>query len=106
MRRRPTLKIPFTTRELALRSVFDPTVPSEVGLAPETIDLSPFEVIEGRRFADVRDGPWRFFQYHYTLRVIDEDAFGEDLEIPALELQYHIERSLDGREGPTGLEQR
>ena len=80
------------------------TVPNEVGLAPETIDLSPFEVIEGRRFADVRDGPWRFFQYHYTLRVIDEDAFGEDLEIPELEIQYHIERSLDGGSALPGRE--
>ena len=80
------------------------TVPNEVGLAPETIDLSPFEVIEGRRFADVRDGPWRFFQYRYTLRVIDENVFGEDLEIPALEVQYHIERTLDGGSALPGRE--
>ena len=75
------------------------TVPNEVALSADTIDVSPFEVVEGRRFPDVRDGPWRFFQYEYTLRVIDESVFGQDVEIPALELQYHIERTLDG--GPT-----
>ena len=72
------------------------TVPNEVALAPETIDVSPFEVIEGQRFPDVRDGPWRYFQYQYTLRIIHEDLFGQDIEVPALELQYHIERTLDG----------
>ena len=38
------------------------TVPNEVALAPETIDVSPFEVIEGQRFTDVRHGPRRNFQ--------------------------------------------
>lgn len=82
------------------------TVPNEVALAPETVDLSPFEVIEGQRFPDVRDGPWRYFQYHYTLRVINEDLFGQDIEIPALELQYHIERTLDGGSTLPGRELR
>ena len=82
------------------------TVLNEVSLAPETIDLSPFEVIEGRRFEDVRDGPWRFSQYHYTLRVIDEEVFGQDVEIPELELLYHIERSLDGGSALPGRELR
>ena len=82
------------------------TVPDEVILAPETIDLSPFDVIEGQRFTDVHDGPWRYFQYHYTLRVIDEDLFGEDVEIPALELPYHIERTLEGGSSLPGRELR
>ena len=82
------------------------TVPNEVALAPETIDLSPFEVIEGQRFPDVRDGPWRFFQYHYTLRVVAEDVFGQDVEIPELELLYHVERSLDGGAALPGRELR
>ena len=72
------------------------TIPNEATLAPETIELLPFDVIEGRRFDDVRDGPYRFFQYQYTLRVIDEDAVGHDVELPALALSYHIERRVDG----------
>ena len=82
------------------------TVPNEVALSADTIDLSPFEVVGGQRFPDVRDGPWRFFQYQYTLRVIDETLFGQDVEIPALELQYHIERTLDGGSTLPGRELR
>lgn len=82
------------------------TVPDEGILAPETIDLSPFDVIEGQRFPDVRDGPWRYFQYLYTLRVINEDLFGEDIEIPALELPYHVERTLEGGSTLPGRELR
>ncbi len=79
-------------------------VPDMVGLEPETIDIPPFEVLEGRRFADVQDGPRRFFQYQYTLRLIGEDYFGQDVEIPALELNYRIERRVDGGAALPGRE--
>ena len=82
------------------------TVPNEIALSADTIDLSPFEVVGGQRFPDVRDGPWRFFQYQYTVRVIDESLFGRDVEIPALELQYHIQRTLDGGSTLPGRELR
>ena len=103
-----TVGEPFTMMVTCAVIVTDAatTVPNEIALAPETIDLSPFEVIEGQRFPDVRDGPWRYFQYHYTLRVIDEDLFGQDVEIPALELPYHIERTLDGGSTLPGRELR
>mgnify|MGYP001173169843 CR=1 FL=1 len=82
------------------------TVPNEVALSANSIDLSPFEIVGGQRFPDVRDGPWRFFQYQYIVRVIDENLFGQDVEIPALELQYHIERRLDGGSTLPGRELR
>ncbi len=82
------------------------TIPNESTLAPETIDLLPFDVVEGRRFEDVRDGPYRFFQYHYTLRVIEEDALGRNVELPALELSYHIERRVDGNTALPGRDVR
>lgn len=70
-------------------------VPDTVGLEPETIDLLPFEVTEGRRFADIQDGPRLFFQYQYSLRLVGESYFGRDLLIPAIELNYRIERRFD-----------
>ena len=79
-------------------------VPDTVGLEPESIDLLPFEVLAGERFADVARGAHRFFQYHYVLRLIGEDYFGRDIAIPSLELTYRIERPseagavLPGRE--------
>ena len=80
------------------------TVLDMVGLEPETIDIPPFEVLGGQRFADVQDGPRRFFQYQYTLRLIGEDYFGQDVQIPALALNYRIERSVDGGAALPGRE--
>ncbi len=76
----------------------------QTALEPAAIDVGPFEVLDGERFEDVPSGPYRFLQYRYTLRVINENSFGEDLEIPALDLIYRIERragddpALAGRE--------
>ena len=76
----------------------------EAALEPATLDAAPFEVLSGERFDDVRTGPYRFSQHDYTLRLIAESGFGEDVEIPALDLPYRIERrvgdgpALAGRE--------
>ena len=78
--------------------------PDTVGLEPESIDLLPFEVLSGERFADVTGPGYRFLQYHYVLRLLGEDYFGRDVFIPPLELNYRIERPsgsgsvLPGRE--------
>ena len=76
----------------------------EAALEPATIDATPFEVLSGERFDDVPTGPYRFSQHDYTLRLIAESGFGDDVELPALELPYRIERrvgdgpALAGRE--------
>ena len=70
-------------------------VPDTVGLEPESIDLLPFEVLAGERFADIAGPGHRFFQYHYVLRLTGEDYFGRDVLIPALELNYRIERPAE-----------
>ncbi len=76
----------------------------EAALEPATIDATPFEVLSGERFDDALAGPYRFSQHDYTLRLIAETGFGEDVEIPALDLPYRIERrvgdgpALAGRE--------
>ena len=79
-------------------------VPDLGWLEPETLGVSPFEVLDGERYDDVVRGPRRFFQYRYALRIIGEDYFGLDVELPALELRYRIERSLDGRTATEGRE--
>ena len=70
-------------------------VPDPAGLEPEALDVPPFDVLRGERFADVQTGSERLFQYHYTLRLIGEDYFGADVELPPLELNYRIERELE-----------
>lgn len=71
-------------------------VPDLAWLEPETLTVSPFEVLEGQRYQDIVRGSRRFFQYRYELRIIGEDYFGLDVELPALEIRYRIERALDG----------
>ena len=71
-------------------------VPDLAWLEPETLTVSPFEVLEGQRYQDILRGSRRFFQYQYELRIIGEDYFGLDVELPPLEIRYRIERALDG----------
>ena len=70
------------------------TLPDQAALEPETMDVTPFEVLDGEHYEDIRTGPYRFFQYHYTLRIINESSFGEDIEIPPLDITYRIERRV------------
>ncbi len=74
------------------------TVLETAALEPEAIDVNPFEVIGGEQFAPVEDGVFRFLQYRYTLRLIEEGSFGDDVELPPLDLTYRIERRSD--DGP------
>ena len=46
--------------------------------------MAPFEVVGGTHPADLRSGQRRFFQYHYTLRIINPDAIGQDVPIPIM----------------------
>lgn len=79
-------------------------IPDLAWLEPETLGVSPFEVLDGERYDDVVRGPRRFFQYRYALRIIGEDYFGLDVELPPLELRYRIERSIDGGTATEGRE--
>ena len=75
-------------------------VPDFNQLEASTIGLQPFEVIKGVRHEDIRDAPWRYIQYEYTVRLIAEGLFEKDLNIPAVKLTYHIQSSVGG--GSTG----
>ncbi|MEE2638954.1 MAG: hypothetical protein VYE68_17175 [Acidobacteriota bacterium] len=72
-------------------------------LEPATLDVAPFEVLSGERFDDVSIGPYRFLQYQYTLRLVSE-RFGDDVELPAIEADYRIERRLGDSPGLLGRE--
>ena len=79
-------------------------VPDTATLDPATLAVSPFEVLDGERFGDIVRGSRRFLQYRYVLRIIGEDYFGLDVELPPLEVTYRIERSLDGLAAVEGRE--
>ncbi len=78
-------------------------VPDYNQLEASTIGLQPFEVIKGVRHEDIKDAPWRYIQYEYTVRTIAEGLFDKDINIPAVKLTYHIQSSVGG--GSTGRDQ-
>lgn len=65
-------------------------VPDESRLGNGVIAMAPFEVITGTHPADLHSGARRFFQYLYTLRLINADAIGRDVRIPDVQIHYRV----------------
>ena len=74
-------------------------------LDPTVVQLPPFEVQGGSPVTELRTPGKLFFQYDYRLRLIAEDAFGNDVPIPPLEVSYRIESKVTGGETTQGREQ-
>lgn len=71
-------------------------VPDYSKLDPTVVQLPPFEVLGGTHPGDLVVPGRRFFQYDYRMRLIAEDAFGNDVPIPPLEISYRIESQVKG----------
>lgn len=71
-------------------------VPKADQLDPAALQLTPFEVLGGTRHEDIQDPPWRYFQYEYTVRLVGQDFFGQDVDIPALTVTYNIVSDVVG----------
>ena len=69
------------------------------------MQLPPFEVLGGTHAGDLVTPGKRFFQYDYRLRLIAEDAFGDDVTIPPLEISYRIESKVTGGDTTQGRDQ-
>jgi hypothetical protein len=80
-------------------------VPDLSKLDPTVVTLPPFEVLGGTHAADLTVPGKRFFQYDYRMRLIAEDAFGNDISIPPLEVSYRIESQVAGGDTARGIEQ-
>jgi hypothetical protein len=74
-------------------------------LDPTVVTLPPFEVLDGTHAGDLVVPGKRFFQYDYRMRLIAEDAFGNDVSVPPLEISYRIESQVSGGESAQGREQ-
>ncbi len=77
-------------------------VPDQSRLEPAAMQLPPFEVIGGSRGPDLHSDQRRFFQYQYTLRLINEELFGKDARIPGLTVNYHLENRVGRGEAVRG----
>ena len=74
-------------------------------LEPVAAALPPFEVLGGKRSADLLTGDRRFFQYEYSIRLISDEMFDRDVQLPDLPISYRLRTNVDGQaaavEGPT-----
>ena len=77
-------------------------VPTVNQLEPGAISLTPFEAISGQRRDDVVAPPWRYIQYEYTMRLLSEGFFGQDVNIPSLTVTYNLQsagaNNVEGRD--------
>src|SRR5438067_11293625 len=71
-------------------------VVDESSLAPSTLHLVPFEIVNGQRFRDIVNSPRRSFQYQYTMRVLGEDFFDKHVSLPRLQISYRVQNTLNG----------
>ncbi len=79
-------------------------VVDQTRLEPSVLQFPPFEVIGGAHGADLRTEDRHFFQYEYRLRLIAENMFGKDVQLPELKINYRVQSkvsqntSLQGRD--------
>jgi len=66
-------------------------VPNLSEVEPTSLELTPFDVLEGARHEDIVMPPWRYIQFAYTVRLLGEDFFGRDIAIPATNLPFRIQ---------------
>jgi hypothetical protein len=69
-------------------------VPDESRLAGAVISMAPFEIVGSVHPADMHAGERRFFQYGYSLRIINPDAIASDIPIPLISLHYRVSSKI------------
>ena len=65
-------------------------VPDVSEIEPASIQLTPFDVLEGTRYEDMIAPPWRYLQYVYTVRLLGEEFFGRDVAIPPTNVTFRV----------------
>ncbi|MCC7126410.1 MAG: hypothetical protein IT178_16290 [Acidobacteria bacterium] len=69
-------------------------VPDETRLAASGVQLPPFEILGGEHPADTHAGMRRFFQYRYTLRLVNPDEIGQEVALPRLPIIYKVQSQM------------
>jgi hypothetical protein len=68
-------------------------------LEPGALSLTPFEVVSGISHDDVVVSPWRYIQREYSVRLLSDGFFGQDVTIPALTVTYNLQEKGTGSQG-------
>lgn len=66
-------------------------VPAVNQLEPGAVSLTPFEAVTGNRHEDVVVPPWRYIQFEYSMRLLSEGFFGQDVNVPPLTVTYNLQ---------------
>ncbi len=66
-------------------------VPNVTNIEPTSLQLTPYDVIEGTRHEDIVMPPWRYIQFIYTVRLLGEEFFGRDISIPATNVTFRVQ---------------
>lgn len=74
-------------------------VPAVNQLEGGALALTPFDVVSSVRREDVMAPPWRYFQFEYVLRLLNDGFFGQDINIPALTVTYNLKAQGGDSEG-------
>lgn len=65
-------------------------VPALTQLEGGAIQLTPFEVVSATRRGDVVVPPWRYVQFEYSVRLLNDGYFGQDVSLPAVTVTYNL----------------
>ena len=60
-------------------------------LEPGALSITPFEVVSGARGEDVVAPPWRYVQFDYSVRLLSDGFFGQDVMIPGVTVTYNLQ---------------
>jgi hypothetical protein len=75
----------------ALETTRITVVPDLTSLESTSLQLVPFEVVTATDHKDIRSAPWRYFQREYSVRLVGEGFFGQDVDIPSIKVSYRIQ---------------
>jgi hypothetical protein len=60
-------------------------------LEPGALSITPFEVVAGARGEDVVAPPWRYVQFDYSVRLLSDGFFGQDVTVPGVTVTYNLQ---------------
>jgi hypothetical protein len=60
-------------------------------LEPGALSITPFEVVSGARGEDMVAQPWRYVQFDYSVRLLSDGFFGQDVMIPGVTVTYNLQ---------------
>lgn len=87
-----------------LESELVQVIPDESKLPHNVVQMTPFELFDGRHPADIRSGGRRFLQYEYDVRMINPDAIGTDVPLPLMQVSYRVNSRVAGNQQTQGRE--